>query len=63
MQKTPTSQKKETPFDRAKVGFKNYWYPLVQANQITTRPRKIIMLGEPITITRRNGVAYAISDF
>ena len=51
-----------TPFDRAALGFKNYWYPLFRSKDIATKPTSVLVLGDQIAVMRRNGVAYAIAD-
>ena len=51
-----------TPYERAVLGFPNYWYPACGARQVGARPLPLKLLGEPLVFLRRHGVAYAIQD-
>ncbi len=54
--------KARTPYERATLGFRNYWYPVCTSPEITEKPRAVKVLGDAITILRRDGKAYAIAD-
>ena len=53
---------KGTPYERAVLGFRNYWYPLAVSKAVRTRPMRRIILGDPIALFRRNGKLYATID-
>ena len=46
----------------AVTGFKNYWYPVCKASRVTEKPMARVLLGEPVMLVRRHGVAYAVAD-
>ena len=54
--------RKQTPYEAASLGFREYWYPLAGSDQITTRPSLLRVLGERLAVMRRNGVAYAVAN-
>jgi phenylpropionate dioxygenase-like ring-hydroxylating dioxygenase large terminal subunit len=51
-----------TAYETAEKGFPNYWYPVCISKEITEKPSAFKFLGDPITIMRRHGRAYAIAD-
>jgi nitrite reductase/ring-hydroxylating ferredoxin subunit len=51
-----------TPYERAVLGFRNYWYPIAQSRQVSNRPLRRILLGDPIALFRRRGTVYATID-
>jgi len=59
---TAGGTKMDTPYERAVLGFKNYWYPACGAREVSWKPKPVKLLGEPIVLLRRNGKAYAIQD-
>ena len=52
----------ETPYARAATGFKNYWYPAIPESDIGGRPKRMVLLGEPIAIVKRGDRVYAVQD-
>ena len=54
--------KGKTPYERAVLGFPNYWYPACGAREVRTRPMPLKLLGEPLIFLRRLGKVYAIQD-
>ena len=52
----------KTPYERAVLGFPNYWYPACGAREVGTRPKPIKLLGEALVFLRRQGKVYAIQD-
>ncbi len=53
----------ELPFDRAVLGFRNYWYPACLSKEVTERtPKALKLLGDEIVFVRRQGSAYALTD-
>jgi len=56
--------RRETPYDAAVVGFKNYWYPIFSGKEITTKPSGIRVMGEQIVLMRgqKDGKIYAMDD-
>ena len=57
-----TQDQGETLYERAVLGFPNYWYPACGAREVGARPLPLKLLGEPLVFLRRHGVAYAIQD-
>ena len=52
----------DTPFEKAALGFRNYWYPLCRAKDVGIRPSSIQIMGEKVAVMRRNGKPYAVLD-
>ncbi|MBM3941047.1 MAG: Rieske 2Fe-2S domain-containing protein, partial [SAR202 cluster bacterium] len=57
-----SARARSTPYERAVMGFKNYWYPVCGSREVTRRPRRVMLLGEPLALVRRRGKAYAMID-
>jgi phenylpropionate dioxygenase-like ring-hydroxylating dioxygenase large terminal subunit len=55
---------RETPYDAAVLGFKNYWYPISAARKITTKPLGIRIMSQQIMLMRgqKDGKVYALAD-
>ncbi len=52
-----------TPFEKAALGFRNYWYPALLAQHVTERrPKAVTLLGDEIVFLRRQGQVYALAD-
>ena len=51
-----------TPYDRATLGFRNYWYPVCLAKEVGKRPVSIVMLGEQLALFRRGDKVFALRD-
>lgn len=55
-------QSAKSPYERAVLGFKNYWWPVVGAEEIGEKPVPLKLGGEDVVFLRRNGKAYALND-
>ncbi len=52
-----------TPYDRAVLGFRNYWYPACLSREVKERrPVAMKLLGDEIVFLRRQGQVYALAD-
>jgi phenylpropionate dioxygenase-like ring-hydroxylating dioxygenase large terminal subunit len=50
-------------YDGAKTGFRNYWYPVMWANQLTTDPEQVTLCGQKIMVMRDvDGSVHALHD-
>lgn len=49
-------------YERAVLGFRNYWYPACSSSEVKQRPTAVKLLGDPIMLLRRKGKAYALAD-
>jgi nitrite reductase/ring-hydroxylating ferredoxin subunit len=49
-------------YDRAILGFRNYWYPVKWSGQVGDQPVAVTLLGEQIALVRDNGVVRALHD-
>jgi phenylpropionate dioxygenase-like ring-hydroxylating dioxygenase large terminal subunit len=49
-------------YTAATRGFRNYWYPVLVARELGTRPLSVTLLGERIVLVRQSGRAYALHD-
>ncbi len=59
----PALGKGETPYDRAALGFRNYWYPALLAKHVKERrPKALKLLGDEVVFLRRQGKVYALAD-
>ncbi|MDE2764916.1 MAG: Rieske 2Fe-2S domain-containing protein [Chloroflexota bacterium] len=55
-------ERRETLYDRAVTGFKNYWYPLCGSREVGKRPVRLWICGEPLAVVRSQGKVYAMVD-
>jgi phenylpropionate dioxygenase-like ring-hydroxylating dioxygenase large terminal subunit len=44
------------------LGFRNYWYPVIESRKLRRRPRSIRVLGEDIVVFRDRGEIFALED-
>ena len=51
-----------TPYERAELGFRDYWYPVCTSGEVTEKPKAVKVLGDAIAILRRGGKVYALAD-
>ncbi len=59
----PMSGHGNTPYEKAVLGFRNYWYPVCQDREITERkPKSMRLLGDEVVFLRRDGKVYALAD-
>src|SRR5258708_24273078 len=49
-------------FDIPKLGFENYWYPIVTTRDVKRRPRAVRLLGNDIVLFRDGGKLFALED-
>jgi phenylpropionate dioxygenase-like ring-hydroxylating dioxygenase large terminal subunit len=49
-------------FDVPKEGLENYWYPIILAAELKTKPKAARLLGRDIVLFRDNGKLYALDD-
>ncbi len=49
-------------YDRAVLGYRHYWYPVLESRKLRKRPHPLTLLGEKIVLVRDRGQAYALSD-
>ncbi|GAA4730885.1 hypothetical protein GCM10023350_12750 [Nocardioides endophyticus] len=49
-------------YDAASRGFRNYWYPIMWAEQIGQKPVPITLLGEKIVLVREGDQIHALHD-
>jgi nitrite reductase/ring-hydroxylating ferredoxin subunit len=49
-------------YERASLGFRNYWYPVQWASQISEKPTAVTVCGEQVMLVRDNGVVRALQD-
>ena len=49
-------------YEAAALGFRHYWYPVVESRRLRKQPRAVTVLGEKIVLVRDNGKAYALRD-
>ena len=56
--------KRQAPYERATLGFKNYWYPIFGSGEVGKKPRGIKVLGEEVVVMRgqKNGKVYALDN-
>jgi nitrite reductase/ring-hydroxylating ferredoxin subunit len=55
----------ELPYRRfgiPKLGFENYWYPVVTAREVKRKPRAVRLLGRDIVVFRDAGKVFALDD-
>src|ERR1700727_1922254 len=55
----------ELPYRRfgiPKLGFENYWYPIVLTGDVKARPKAIRLLGRDIVLFRDGGKLFALDD-
>ena len=56
------SETTDSPYSKAVTGFKNYWYPVIPERLIGSKPKRMILLGEPLALIKRKNKVYAIQD-
>lgn len=45
-----------------KLGFENYWYPVVRAGEVRRKPKAVRLLGRDIVLFRDAGTLFALED-
>lgn len=58
------AQDRQTPYEAAVLGFRNYWYPIFSAKEVNKKPKGITLLGDKIVFMRskRDGKVHALAD-
>lgn len=49
-------------YDEAELGFRDYWYPVMWAEQVGSKPVPVQLLGENIVLVREKDEIYALHD-
>ena len=49
-------------YDQAVLGYRHYWYPVLESRKLRKRPRPLTLLGERIVLVRDRGTVYALND-
>ncbi len=49
-------------YEAASLGFRHYWYPVLESRRLRKRPRAVTLLAEKIVLVRDRGKAYALRD-
>jgi len=49
-------------FNLPKLGFRNYWYPVLPAWRLLRKPKAVTVLGEDIVLFRDGGRVFALAD-
>ena len=49
-------------YERAVLGFKNYWWPALDSREVSEKPVPMKLCGEDVVFLRRRGRVYALSD-
>ena len=49
-------------FNIPKLGFENYWYPIVTTRDVKRKPRAVRLLGRDIVLFRDGGKLFALED-
>ena len=55
----------EMPYERfgiPKLGFENYWYPVLTAREVRGKPRAVRLVGRDIVLFRDKGELFALDD-
>lgn len=52
----------ETPYYKAELGFREYWYPVCGGGEVGEKPHAVKLLGDKIVLLRRDGRVYALAD-
>jgi nitrite reductase/ring-hydroxylating ferredoxin subunit len=64
-QHDPQHDPGELPYRRygiPKLGFENYWYPIILASELRHRPKPVRLLGRDIVLFRDRGKLFALED-
>jgi phenylpropionate dioxygenase-like ring-hydroxylating dioxygenase large terminal subunit len=49
-------------YEAAELGFRHYWYPVLESRRLRKRPRAVTLLGEKIVLVRTSGRVHALKD-
>ena len=49
-------------YDAADLGFRHYWYPVLESKKLGKRPRPVTLCGERIALVRDRGKVFALAD-
>ncbi len=60
-----TADPSDMPYERhgiPKMGFRNYWYPILLSSELRKKPRPVRIMGEDRAMYRDGGKIYAVQD-
>src|SRR5664279_3798223 len=49
-------------FDVPKLGFENYWYPVILASELARKPKPVRLLGQDVVLFRDRARLFALQD-
>jgi phenylpropionate dioxygenase-like ring-hydroxylating dioxygenase large terminal subunit len=49
-------------YEAADLGFRHYWYPVLESRKLRNKPTPITVCGEKIVLVRDNGKVRALND-
>ena len=49
-------------YEEAELGFRHYWYPVLESRRLRKRPRAVTLLGEKIVLVRASDGVHALND-
>ena len=49
-------------YEGAELGFRHYWYPVLESRRLRKRPRAVTLLGEKIVLVRAPDGVHALDD-
>lgn len=49
-------------YEAATLGFRHYWYPVLEARMLHSKPRAVTLCGEQIVLARSGGKVFALKD-
>jgi nitrite reductase/ring-hydroxylating ferredoxin subunit len=49
-------------YDVPKLGFENYWYPIIRASELGGKPKPVRLLGRDVVLFRDAGKLFALED-
>lgn len=49
-------------YEAAALGFRHYWYPVLESRKLSTRPRPVKVCGEKIALVRDRAGVFALAD-
>jgi phenylpropionate dioxygenase-like ring-hydroxylating dioxygenase large terminal subunit len=49
-------------YEAAALGFRNYWYPVLESRKLRRRPRAVTLCGDKIVLVRERGAVHALKD-
>lgn len=59
---TERSARRWPRYEAAKLGFRHYWYPVIESRKLRRKPRAVTLCGEKIVLVRDRGRVFGLSD-